>query len=305
MNAIATIGLTKSYGSQVALAGVDLEVAKGCVYGLIGPNGSGKTTLLEILAGLRRPSAGHLRLAAGREALAYCPDVAEFEGWLSATEVLESAAGLLGRPKSSSAIAEVLARVGLTGAAGRRVGGFSRGMTARLNLAAALVDDPEILLLDEPAAALDPAGRVEILELVASLAGEATVVVSSHDLADVERVCDDIGMLAAGRLAYQGPLADLLAAHAGRTWRVVVRTPAATLLAALAGAPWVEAVSEASPGNFEVQVGDPDRAQLELPRALAESGARVVSICPMSPSLEEVFLSLTAAPAGDEARERS
>ena len=304
MNAIATIGLTKSYGSQVALAGVDLEVAKGCVYGLVGPNGSGKTTLLEILAGLRRPSAGHLRLAAGREALAYCPDVAEFEGWLSATEVLESATGLLGRPKSTSAIAEVLSRVGLARAAGRRVGGFSRGMTARLNLAAALVGDPEVLLLDEPASALDPAGRAEILELVASLAGKATVVVSSHDLADVERVCDDIGMLAAGRLAYQGPLRDLLAAHAGRTWRVVVRTPAATLLAALAGAPWVEAVSEASPGELEVQVGDPEQAQLELPRLLAESGARVVSICPRSPSLEEVFLALTAAPAGDEALER-
>ena len=302
MNAIATIGLTKSYGSQMALAGVDLEVAKGCVYGLVGPNGSGKTTLLEILAGLRRPSAGQLRLATGREAVAYCPDVAEFEGWLSAAEVLQSAAGLLGRPKSSSAIAEVLSRVGLASAAGRRVGGFSRGMTARLNLAAALVGDPEVLLLDEPAAALDPAGRVEILELVASLAGKATVVVSSHDLADVERICDDIGMLAAGRLAYQGPLADLLAAHAGRTWRVVVRTPAERVLAALAGAPWVEVVSESSPGEFEVQVGDPDQAELELPRALAGSGARIVSICPRSPSLEEVFLALTTAPAGDEAR---
>lgn len=164
--------------------------------------------------------------------------------------------------------------------------------------------DPEVLLLDEPAAALDPAERVEILELVASLAGKATVVVSSHDLADVERVCGDIGMLAAGRLAYQGPLADLLAAQAGCTWRVVVRTPAATLLAALAGAPWVEAVSEGSPGELEVQVGDPDRAELELPRVLANSDARVVSVCPRSPSLEEVFLALTAEPAGDEVRAR-
>lgn len=299
MTALETAALTRHYGPVTALAAVDLSVPVGSVFGLIGPNGSGKTTLLEIVAGIRRPSAGRVATAGQ---VAYCPDVAEFEGWLSAAEVLQSAAGLLGRPKSSSAIAEVLSRVGLASAAGRRVGGFSRGMTARLNLAAALVGDPEVLLLDEPAAALDPAGRVEILELVASLAGKATVVVSSHDLADVERICDDIGMLAAGRLAYQGPLADLLAAHAGRTWRVVVRTPAERVLAALAGAPWVEVVSESSPGEFEVQVGDPDQAELELPRALAGSGARIVSICPRSPSLEEVFLALTTAPAGDEAR---
>lgn len=247
MSAVGTFGLTKTYGTRSALVGVDLVVPEGSLYGLVGPNGSGKTTLIEILAGLRRVSGGEMDLGVGEGGVAYCPDVAEFEPWLTATEVLESALGLIGRRRPRKDLDALLERVGLTEVAQRRVGGFSRGMTTRLNLASGRVGEPRVLLADEPAAALDPAGRAEVLALLASLVPEATVVVSSHDLSDVEAICDHVGVLADGRLAYQGPLEELLAGAGGSRWRVVVRPPASRVVDALRNASWVSGATEGDP----------------------------------------------------------
>ncbi|HEX9377417.1 MAG TPA: ABC transporter ATP-binding protein [Actinomycetota bacterium] len=277
---------------------MDLEVPAGALYGLIGPNGSGKTTLLEILAGLRRPSAGEVHLGVPRAAISYCPDVAEFEPWLSALEVLEVALGLLGRRRPRQELDQILDRVGLAEVAGRRVGGFSRGMTTRLNIAAGLVAEPEVLLIDEPASTLDPAGRADVLRLLARLAPATTVMLSSQDLGEVEAICGHVGILASGRLLYQGPLADLLAGAARSRWQLVVRPPAERTLAALGAAPWVSSVDERAPGELEFSAADPDEVEAHLAGLLAGCGARVVSISPERPGLEEVFLSLTAGHAG-------
>jgi ABC-2 type transport system ATP-binding protein len=288
----------------MALRGVDLDVPTGSLYGLIGPNGSGKTTLLEILAGLRRPSAGELHLGVSRDAISYCPDVAELEPWLSALEVLEAALGLHGRRRPRHELEEILDQVGLGEVAGRRVGGFSRGMTTRLSIAAGLVTDPQVVLVDEPASALDPAGRVEVLRLVASLAPATTVVLSSHDLDEVEAICGHVGILASGSLLYQGPLADLLAGAARSRWQVVVRPPAEPTLAALDAASWVYSVEELAPGEIEFSATDTDEVEAHLAAVLAACGARVVSLSPVRPSLEQVFISLTVAPADHGAEVR-
>lgn len=269
----------------------------GSLYGLIGPNGSGKTTLLEILAGLRHASAGEVHLGVSHDAISYCPDVAEFEPWLSALEVLDVALGLLGRRRPHQELEQILHRVGLAEVARRRVGGFSRGMTTRLNIAAGLVNEPEVLLVDEPASALDPAGRVEVLRIVASLAPATTVVLSSQDLREVEAICSEVGILASGSLLYQGPLADLLAGAARSQWRVVVRPPAERVLAALGAAQWVSSLEELAPGEIQFSAADPGEVEAHVAAVLAACGARVVSISPVRPSLEEVFLSLTVAPA--------
>ena len=150
--------LSKRFGKLDVLKSVNAHFEPGKSYAMVGPNGSGKTTALEILAGLRRPTSGTIELGVAREDLAYCPDVGEFEPWLSAGEVLASAAGLVGRPQSAPAIAGMLDRVGLADAGNRHVGGFSRGMRSRLGLAAGLIGQPKLLIADEPAAALDPAG---------------------------------------------------------------------------------------------------------------------------------------------------
>jgi ABC-2 type transport system ATP-binding protein len=290
---LRTVGLVKAYGTTEALSGVDLEVPAGAVYGLVGPNGSGKTTMIEILAGLRRPSAGTVELGVPKDQLAYCPDVSEFEPWLTAIEVLDVAAGLLGRPRPRAALSDMLERVRLSDSANRRVGGFSRGMRSRLGIAAGLIGEPKVLLADEPAAALDPAGRVEVINLLAALAGSITVLVSSHDLDEVQRICDHIGVLAQGRLVYQGTLTDLLAAAAS-ILRVVVRPPAGDLLAALAAAPWVRSVNEEEPGHLRIDVYDPGAAELHLPEVLAASGARLVEVSPVGLSLQDAFFKLTA-----------
>ena len=204
------------------------------------------------------------------------------------------ASGLLGKPTTRTSLQDMLARVGLADVAGRRVGGFSRGMLARLGLAAGLAGDPALILADEPAAAVDPAGRAEVLDLIAGLAPAATVVFSSHNLADVEQVCDRVGILAEGRLVYQGAIADLLAGTR-RTWRIVVRPPADRLRDALAAAPWVISVSERRPGQLALEVSDPQAAELKLPGILAACAARLIEAGQARATLEDVFLALTVA----------
>lgn len=293
MNAISTANLGKRYGSQFALRGIDLEIPRGSIYGLLGPNGAGKTTALEIIAGLRHPSFGEVRIQDQAGYTAYCPDVAEFEPWLSPAEVLEVSAGLLGRPKPMNKINDVLAMVGLKDTEARRVSGFSRGMLARLGLAAALICDPEILLLDEPVAALDPLGQREIMNLLTNLGSSVTVVISSHDLAEIEQRCDTVGVLNAGELIHQGPLSELLASHARLIWHLEVRPPAKELIARLMTVPWASAVNELSPGFVEIHYLNSEQAERELPAVLTSSGSQLVSLVQVKPTLEEVFLSIT------------
>jgi ABC-2 type transport system ATP-binding protein len=290
---VSTRGLGKRYGGVTALDDVDLTVPGGSVYGLVGPNGAGKTTLLSILAGLRRPTAGHVELAVPRERMAVVPDSPSFEPWLTAREVVTLARSLAGLAPDPEPVAGVLRRAGLDDAADRRTGGFSRGMLQRLGLAAAMAGDPALLVLDEPAAALDPAGRRDVLDLVASLRGGTTVIFSSHILADVQQVCDTIGILRAGRLLFQGTTRDLLVGRAAAAYSVRLRPPAGPAADALEREPWVTTVERPADDRLRVTVSSTDAAEAGLPRVLADAGARVIAIAPTEADLEHVFLELT------------
>ena len=216
---VTTSGLTKDYGGN-GLFSVDLAVPRGSVYGLVGLNGAGKTTLLSILSATRRATAGSVSVAVDRRRVAVCPDVPDFDGWLTAREVVDLACGA-GCARPGRGRGDRSARTaGLTDAADRRVGGFSRGMVQRLGLACALVSDPELLILDEPTSALDPVGRADILDLVAGLRGQRTVIFSSHILADVQRVADSVGILRDGRLVYQGTARDLIDTYLSPRWLI-------------------------------------------------------------------------------------
>ena len=187
---------------------VDLSVPPGSVYGLVGPNGAGKTTMLAILTGMRRADRGEVGLSVPRSRVAVCPDVPEFDAWLTAFEVVDLARSLIGAGDNSEApsdaVFQALTAAGLADVAERQAGGFSGGMTQRLGFACALVGDPELLILDGPTSALDPAGRAELLSMVAGLRGRRTVIFSSHILDDVHRVADQVGILRDWRLLYQG-----------------------------------------------------------------------------------------------------
>jgi ABC-2 type transport system ATP-binding protein len=290
---IRTAGLSKAYGPHIALSHVDLTVAAGSVYGLVGPNGAGKTTLLSILAGLRQPSEGDVSVDAPRRRVALLPDTPHFESWLTGREVVSLAAGLAG-VRGDEAVERALAQAGLADRAGDRTGGYSRGMLQRLGLAATLVGDPELLLLDEPASALDPAGRREVLDLITQLRGRATVVLSSHILGDVQEVCDTVGVLRAGHLLYQGTLAALLVGHAVPAYRLRLRPPVPPITDALREQPWVSEVEQVSPEQLRILVTSTEEAELRLAGVLSAGAARVVSIVPEAPDLEQVFLELTS-----------
>src|SRR3954453_19072572 len=210
--------LVKRYGEIVAVDGVDLTIDAGDVYGYLGPNGAGKTTSLRMMLGLIRPTAGSVRLF-GRDPLdgvhaldgvAGFVEAPRFYPYLSGRRNLELLAALDRGGGASAKIDEALATVELAGRAGDRVGGYSHGMRQRLGIAAALIRDPRLLLLDEPATGLDPAGMRDMRALIRRLAdGGMTVVLSSHLLAEVEELCNRVAIVRSGRIVYEGAIAEL------------------------------------------------------------------------------------------------
>jgi ABC-2 type transport system ATP-binding protein len=205
--------------------------------------------------------------------------------------VVDLARHLVAPERARDAVDVALAEVGLADAADRRCGGFSRGMLQRLGLATCLVGDPEVLLLDEPSSALDPAGRREVLDLIGRLARSTTVVLSTHILADVQQVCDEVGVIDRGVLRYQGPMADLLA-RTSSAYALHVRGDTRVLTVALAAEPWVTSVDELAPGRFRLVTSDAAAAEQRLPRLVADHDLALVSSMPAT-DLETAFLELT------------
>ncbi len=290
--ALTTDGLIKHYREHDALAGISICVPTGSVFGLVGPNGAGKTTLLAILAGLRHPSSGTVSFADRDSRVALLPDTPHFEPWLTAWEVVDLARQLTVPTSSSRATTDALARAGLLEVSHRRTGGFSRGMLQRLGLAATIVGDPDILLLDEPCSALDPLGRREVLDLVGRLGGDHTVLFCSHILDDVQEVCDRVGVLHDGQLLFQGELNELLVGHAAPTYTIRLRPPLGPVVAALDASPWVRTVEQVGAEELRVTVDHLRDAEEHLAATLADAGARVVSFVPAGADLEQVFLEL-------------
>ncbi len=209
-----------------ALAALNLQVPVGQIFGLIGPNGSGKSTALKLIAGLLRPTAGSCRVcghAAGsteaRPRIGFLPEAPQFPRFLTARESLHYCGGLSGLRGASLALRtdDVLAWVGLTSAADREAGTYSKGMAQRLGLAQAILHDPAVVLLDEPASGLDPVGVRDLTRLLFRLEQTGkTVVLTSHFLVQLEDVCDRVALLHEGRLLREGALAELAGASGGR-----------------------------------------------------------------------------------------
>ncbi|WP_036720670.1 ABC transporter ATP-binding protein [Paenibacillus harenae] len=239
MMMIDTADLTKTYNGRGGCRGITLQVPEGSIFGLLGPNGAGKSTFVKMLAGLHRPDSGRANMLGlplgrpeARRKLGYLPELFRFQDWLTPAEVLRFHGRLGGlRPQETRApafrrrIRDTLELVGLSEAEDRRVGGFSKGMQQRLGLAAALLLDPELVILDEPASALDPVGRYEIRSLLKRLRSKGvTIFLNTHLLEDVEELCDEAAFLYGGELLASGPLHKLLSStgdsgSSGANWR--------------------------------------------------------------------------------------
>ena len=303
--ALETRDLRKRYGHQVALDGLDLTVPTGTVYGFLGPNGAGKTTTMRILTGLIRADSGSVQVLGrpfGRRdrkrlfevgALIESPS---FYPFLSGRENLRALAST-GAPVPKGRVDLLLELVGLTSRGGDKVSGYSLGMKQRLGIAAALLNEPKLLLLDEPANGLDPAGIAGMRETLRQLAATGTTVfVSSHILSEVQQLVDVVGIIAHGKLVREGPIRELLAAEGAVRVRVEpdAMATAVEALTALAGAGSAGPVPTAGEGWLTVNI-DPARGA-EVNRALVERGI-YASRLEAGTNLETLFLDLTAEPS--------
>ena len=288
--------MVKRYGELEAVAGVDLTVHAGDVYGYLGPNGAGKTTSLRMMLGLIRPTEGSVRLF-GRDPLetvqaldgvAGFVEAPTFYPYLNGRRNLELLAAFDGGD-ARDRLDEALEVVELSGRAKDRVGGYSHGMRQRLGIAAALLRDPKLLLLDEPATGLDPAGMRDMRLLIRRLADQGiTVMLSSHLLAEVEELCNRVAIVRSGRIVYEGAIAELKRS-AGATYRLST-TDDARALAVCRAQPGVDDVHEVH-GQIAFTADEPTVA--ELSQALIEAGALIRMLAPEHVTLEDLFFSLT------------
>ncbi|MDE9364812.1 ABC transporter ATP-binding protein [Luteipulveratus sp. YIM 133132] len=301
-------GITKSFGDVVALDGVDLDIPAGQVHGLVGPNGAGKTTLLGLLLGLSVADGGTLEiLGAPVSRVLGVPDsVAGFVDGpglypsLTARQNLAALAALRGYGGSrTSVVDDALEQVGLTGVADDRLRGFSLGMRQRLGLAAALLTQPRLLVLDEPSNGLDPAGKRHVHRVLSRLAADGTaVVISSHRMDDLAALCSEVTILATGRVVFTGPVAKLAAESGELDYRLVTSDADAAVRIA-SGTPGLEVLADDDP--LRARQGDallvraPVPVLDELVARLVRADVAVRELGPVVPPLEAAFLALTGA----------
>ncbi len=306
MDAISTSRLVKRYerGRVLALDGLDLHVPAGSVFGFLGPNGAGKTTAIKILTGLVDPTSGEAWVAGEPVArssvrlhsqIGYLSQDSRFYSWMTGRELLVFAGELFGAARAAARkrADELLEISGLTRAAARRVGGYSGGMVQRLGIAQAIVSAPHILFLDEPCASLDPLGRRDVLEFIGRLRGKTTVLMSTHILEDVERVCDTVGVIHRGRMVATAAMGEIVRRFAPPVLELEFET--AETAEAFRGAwPQTSAAATVDGEGSVVRLGAPDLAQArtEALQLIASRDLPLVRLEVRSASLEDVFVRL-------------
>jgi ABC-2 type transport system ATP-binding protein len=307
-SAVATDRLTKDYLAgfwrrrpRRALDEVSFEIRTGEIFGLLGPNGAGKTTTLKLLTNLLWPTSGSATVLGrppgditARQRLGFLPENPMFYDHLTGVEVLSYFAGLFGYKGADrrARAARVLDAVGIGDDRSRPLRQYSKGMIQRVGLAQALVNDPELVILDEPMSGLDPLGRREVREIMLRLRGEGrTILFSSHILSDAEWLCDRVAILSLGRLAAVGTVADLVRESDGaretRRWEVVASAMSPSLVDRLRAR--TRRSTRLGDGRYSLELAAGERPELVVAE-LAAAGAVLVSVTPLGASLEEVFV---------------
>lgn len=312
---IETHKLSKSFGDVFALRGVDLQVPRNSIFGFLGPNGAGKTTTMKILLGLARPSGGSGTIfgldivresVAIRERIGYLPQQPRFIDYMTARENLEFAAKFFfngPQAKIRARCDEMLELVGLTDKASRPIRGFSGGEKQRLGIGLAQVNYPDLLILDEPASALDPLGRQSVMEIMERLRKHTTVFYSTHILDDVQRVSDTVAILNHGQVVASGPIEQILSGKDGVVYTITLKDSPDDFATSLAELPWVAHT------NFQTQnglttwhVGVDDESAAEsllLRHILDDRRITVTEFRRKKYELEEVFMQIVRGDIND------
>ncbi len=301
---IQSTRIRKKFGRVEALKGLDIQVNKNSIYGFIGPNGAGKTTFIKILLGLKRPSKGECQVL-GRNVKNDTVEIRRRTGYLtqkpsyytkmSVREVLRfSASFYFNGPKDKieRRIDDLIELVELGGKDKRPIRGFSGGEIQRLGIAQALINNPELIILDEPAASLDPLGRHQVLSLLEKVKGMTTVFYSTHILSDVERVSDTVGVINEGRLIAQAPIDVLKRGRGDTVYIVEIEGDTEGLAQELEAEEWITgAVPEDR--RWHITVSDEERADEELLRKiLSHEGLKIFDYTRKKTALEDIFIDL-------------
>jgi ABC-2 type transport system ATP-binding protein len=305
---IDTRGLSKSYREIHALKPLDLKVARNSIFGFLGPNGAGKTTTIKLLLGLIRPTGGGGTICGMdivsdslnvRRKIGYLAQNPRFYEHMTARETLRFRSRFFYQgPKTEieERIVETLALVGLDDKADRPIKGFSGGEMQRLGIGLAQINYPELLILDEPAASLDPQGRRDVLEVMARLRKHTTIFYCTHILDDVQQISDTVAILNHGELVAQAPLQELLSGKEGTSYHLVLEGDASAAQARMAGMAWVTGIQVSQLGEHTawlVSVNDEAAAKAQLLRqVVCEAGLNVLEFGRKKYELEDVFLSI-------------
>jgi len=307
---IAVEALTKTYGTRTALDHVSFEVPEREIFGFVGPNGAGKTTTLRILAALLEPTGGKAFIGGAdvtkdrdkvHSRIGYMPDFFGVYDQLTVGEYLDFYAACYQLPKQrrQKIVDDLLALIGLSERKGQLVDTLSRGLKQRACLARALVHDPAVLLLDEPASGLDPRARVEMREILKELRGMGkTIIISSHILPELTELCTMIGIIDHGRMRATGPVAEVIARlTTGRRLRIKVRGPKDEAVAILAPLPAIQNV-EVTDAQIEAEFKGDETVVSEILLALTSAGVQVTSFSEIEGGLEDAFLKATSEEVG-------
>lgn len=305
---IQTQNLSKSYKNFPALKNLTLNVPEHSIFGFLGPNGAGKTTTMKLLLGLLRPTSGSATVFGYdilknsvdlRARLGYLPQEPRFYEYLTARETLDFVARFFFKgpnPEIKKRVQETLELVGLEEKADRKISTFSGGERQRLGIAQAQVNYPDLIILDEPAASLDPLGRRDVLNVLERLRKHTTVFYSTHILDDVQQVSDTVAILNRGELVANGPIQELLSGTSGVVYRVQFEGESSQALANLRSLPWVTQVQETQVNTspaWLISVSDEQAAKENLLRLLVDSpGMLITEFGRKRYELEEIFISI-------------
>jgi ABC-2 type transport system ATP-binding protein len=304
---IRTEGLSKSFGEVQALKSLDLRVPQKSIFAFLGPNGAGKTTTIKLLLGLLKPTSGGGKILGMdiihdsvdiRARIGYLPQDPRFYEHMTARQTLDYTAKFFytgPQAEIAKRVDEMIELVGLEGKADRPIKGFSGGERQRLGIAQAEVNYPDLLILDEPAANLDPQGRRDVLEVMSRIRKYATIFYCTHILDDVQRVSDQVAIVNQGELITQAPIEDLLAGTGEVTYKVTLRGDAQSAYTLVQQQPWVSGI-EASPedgqSTWQVSVTDEAAAEDQLMGLLVSNGLKVSNFSRKEQNLEDVFLNI-------------
>jgi ABC-2 type transport system ATP-binding protein len=308
--AVETNGLTKKYGSLTAVNKLDLKVARGSIHGFLGPNGAGKTTTIKILVGLLKPTEGTVKVlgqevhgdqADSRLSIGYMPELPKFPKHLKGTELLDIYGRMYGMTEQlrKEQIPKLIEMVGLRGRENDLIGKYSKGMQQRIGIAQALLNSPELVILDEPSLGLDPVGMVEVRELMKAIAKEGmTVLVSSHLLFEVEQICTNVTIINRGTMLVSDTLQNVSSMLTGPALiNVEVAKMSDAVAQAVKSLPFVSNVGQTGDA-LSIQVATHEDVRVQVSEEITKAGGIIVGMSMKGSNLEDVFMQLISKDQG-------